>query len=401
MDPHPFDRITSDELRRRGSLKWTGYPEMLGAWVAEMDFGTAPGVAEAATETLRSGLFGYAPPRLVGDMQSAAARWLASRHGWAVDPAQVRPLPSVLTALEAAILYFSPTHRPDAPVVLLTPAYMPFLDTPGRFGRRAIHVDMVANDSGWEVDWAALEAALRGGALLVLVNPHNPLGKVYSRGELQRVSALVEASGSRVFADEIHAPLIYAPSAHIPYATLDEASAAHTVTGISASKAFNVPGLKCAQLVLTNDTDRLLWDVVGSPLEAGAANVGLAASAAAYDGGARWLGGVVDYLDGNRRLLAALVHEHLPAVRYVVPDATYLAWLDVSDLTIGRNPARFFRNQAGVATVSGSACGEAGRGYVRLNFATPRPVLEAMVHRMGAAVDGSDVNDSGDIDAYF
>lgn len=401
MEPHPYDRITSDELRRGGSLKWTGYPDMIGAWVAEMDFGTAPGVADAAAETVRSGLLGYAPPRLVRSLQEATAAWLAGRHGWVVDAAQVRPLPTVMTGLEAAILHFSPTHRPDAPVVLLTPAYMPFLDAPGRFGRRTIHVDMVQSDSTWDIDWPALEEALAGGALLVLVNPHNPIGKVYSRAELERISTLVDATGSRVYADEVHSPLVFGGALHIPYATVNDASSAHSVTGISASKAFNLPGLKCAQLVLTNDVDRLLWGAIGGAVENGAANVGLAATAAAYDGGASWLGGVVDYLDGNRKLLGNLIHKHLPAARYIEPEATYLAWVDVSRLRLGRNPARFFRHQAGVATVRGTDCGESGRGYVRLNFATPRPVLEAMVHRMGAAVDGCDINDSGDIDDYL
>lgn len=401
MNPHPFDRITSAELRRRRSLKWTGYPNMLGAWVAEMDFGTAPGVAEAAAETISSGLLGYAPPHLVRAMQESTSTWLSTRHGWEVDAEQVRPLPSVMTGLETAILHFSPVHRPDAPVVLLTPAYMPFLEAPRRYGRRAIHVDMVQSDASWDIDWLALEQALQGGALLVLVNPHNPIGKVYSRGELDRISALVDATASRVYADEVHSPLTFGTAEHVPYASVNAVAAGHSVTGVSASKAFNLPGLKCAQLILTNDVDRLLWAALGGAAEHGAANVGLAATAAAYGGGGDWLAGVVDYLDGSRKLLGDLVHEHLPAARYIAPEATYLAWIDVSRLKLGRNPARFFRHQAGVATIRGTDCGEAGRGFVRLNFATPRPVLEAMVHRMGAAVDGSDINDSGDIDDYL
>ncbi|MEE1619821.1 MalY/PatB family protein [Zafaria sp. J156] len=401
MDAHPFDHITSEELRRRGSLKWTGYPEMLGAWVAEMDFGTAPGVIEAAQETVASGMLGYAPPRLVRNLRESTAAWLAARFGWEVDDDAVRPVPTVLSALVAAILHFSPAHRPEAPVVFLTPAYPGFLDVPSRLGRRSLHVEMVAGDAGWEVDWAALEEALRGGALLILVNPHNPLGKVYAHAELERICDLVDATGSRVFADEVHAPLVYDGATHLPYASLGPTAAGHTLTAVSASKAFNLPGLKCAQVVLGNDLDRLVWGAVGSIVEDGTANVGLAATAAAYDGGAAWLAGVVDYLDGSRRRLEGLVAEHLPAARYVAPEGTYLAWLDVSRLMLGRNPARFFRHQAGVATVGGTDCGEAGRGYVRLNFATPRPVLEAIVHRMGAAVDGCDPNDSGDLDDYL
>src|SRR5690606_29499307 len=136
------------------------------------------------------------------DMQQATAGWLDNRFAWKIDPEQVRPLNSVATALDAAIMHFSPRHRPDAPLVLLTPAYMPFIAAASRFGRDSIQVSMLATDTGWEIEWSALRQALSGGALLVLVNPHNPIGKVYTGTELLRIAALVEATGSRVFADE-------------------------------------------------------------------------------------------------------------------------------------------------------------------------------------------------------
>ncbi|MBB2995805.1 aminotransferase class I/II-fold pyridoxal phosphate-dependent enzyme [Paeniglutamicibacter cryotolerans] len=396
MDAHPFDRITVDELRRGGSLKWTGQQEALGAWIAEMDFGTAPGVLEAAAQTIASGLVGYAPAYLVSSLQEATADWLDARFGWRLDPAQIRPLSNVGAAFDAAIMHFSPAHRPDAPVVLLTPAYMPFIDTPARFGRRSIQVPMLRTGIGWELDWAGLESALSGGALLVLVNPHNPIGKVYTRAELLRISRLVEHTGSRVFADEIHAPLVYGGYEHHPYAAISDTAAGHSITGISASKAFNIPGLKCAQLVLTNDADRTLWARVGIVPEHGAATPGLAGTAAAYDGGQAWLGKVLGYLEGNRDLLGGLVAEHLPRVRYLAPQGTYLAWLDVSELGLGPDPVRFFRQQAQLALTDGALCGQAGRGFVRLNFATPRPVLAGMLHRMGASIDGPDQFDEDD-----
>lgn len=396
MDSHPFDRITVDELRHSGSLKWTGQQEALGAWVAEMDFGTAPGVLEAAAQTVTSGLVGYAPEHLVSSLQEATADWLGARYGWRLEPAQVRPLPNVGTIFDAAIMHFSPAHRPQAPIVLLTPAYMPFIQTPARFGRSSIQVPMLRTDAGWEMDWAALEAALAGGALLVLVNPHNPIGKVYTRAELLQISLLVEASGSRVFVDEIHASLVYAGHEHIPYATISEAAAGHSITAISASKAFNIPGLKCAQMILTNAADREFWARVGEVPEHATATVGLAGSAAAYDGGQAWLGNVVGYLEGNRELLGELVTEHLPRVSYIAPQGTYLAWLDVSALGLGPDPVRFFRTQAQLALTDGALCGEAGAGFVRLNFATPRPVLAGMLHRMGAAIDGADQFDEED-----
>lgn len=396
MSAHPFDLLTVDQLRHNGSLKWTEYRDSLGAWVAEMDFGTAPGVIAAAQETLANGLIGYAPTQLVHDMQQATAGWLDNRFAWKIDPEQVRPLNSVATALDAAIMHFSPRHRPDAPLVLLTPAYMPFIAAASRFGRDSIQVSMLATDTGWEFDWSALRQALSGGALLVLVNPHNPIGKVYTGTELLRIAELVEATGSRVFADEVHSPLVFDGATHIPYATVSPAAAAHSITAVAATKAFNLPGLKCAQLILTNNLDRALWSNVGEIPEHGAANVGLAATTAAYRTGTGWLDSVISYLDGSRMLLAEIIGEHLPQVRYTPPQGTYLAWLDVSRLVLEPGPAQFFLKEAQVALINGSSCGSGGSGYVRLNFATPRPVLGGMIHRMGAAVDGCDNKDASD-----
>lgn len=396
MSVHPYDLLTVAQLRRAGSLKWSEHPGSLGAWVAEMDFGTAPGVIAAAQETLHNGLTGYAPTPLVHDMQQATAAWLENRFAWRIDPVQARPVGSVTAALDAAIMHFSPGHRPDAPLVLLTPAYMPFISTAERFGRDSIQVKMVESDAGWEIDWRALERALAGGALLVLVNPHNPLGKVYARAELLAIAELVEATGSRVFADEVHAPLVFTGATHIPYATVSPAAAHHCVTAVAATKAFNLPGLKCAQLVLTSDPDRALWERVGEIPEHAAANVGLAATTAAYRTGMGWLDGVIGYLDESRMLLSEIIKEHLPQVRYRPPQGTYLAWLDVSRLALEPGPAQFFLKEAEVALINGSACGSGGKGFVRLNFATPRPVLGGMIHRMGAAVDGCDNRDVTD-----
>ncbi|WP_411734750.1 MalY/PatB family protein [Paeniglutamicibacter sp.] len=396
MSVHPFDLLTVDQLRQTGSLKWSEYQGSLGAWVAEMDFGTAPGVIAAAQETLVNGLIGYAPTQLVHDMQQATAAWLDNRFEWKIDPEQVRPMGSVAAALDSAIMHFSPGHRPDAPLVLLTPTYMPFISTAARFGRDSIQVAMVQSDTGWEVNWNALEQALAGGALLALVNPHNPIGKVYGREELLAISELVEATGSRVFVDEIHSPLVFAGASHIPYATVSPAAAAHSVTAVAATKAFNLPGLKCAQLILTNDADRTVWERVGGVPEHGAANVGLAATTAAYRTGTGWLDGVIGYLDESRMLLSDIIKEHLPQVRYSPPQGTYLAWLDVSRLALDPGPAQFFLKEAQVALINGSACGSGGKGFVRLNFATPHPVLGGMIHRMGAAVDGCDNKDVTD-----
>jgi cysteine-S-conjugate beta-lyase len=378
-----FDDLTVTELRRRGGLKWSLFPEAIGSFVAEMDFGTAPAVTEALHAAVDTPVFGYLPPALLQGMSEAYAAWSADRYGWTVPPERVRPVADVLAGLAAAIEHFS---RPGSPVVLPTPAYMPFLTLPPALGREVLQVPMARDGDRYVYDLDALDAAFRaGGHLLVLCNPHNPIGRVLQPAEMAAVAEVVERHGGRVFSDEIHAPLVYEGHRHVPYASLGEVPAGHAVSATSASKAWNLPGLKCAQLVLSNDADADLWARVGSHAEHGASTLGVVANTAAYTGGAGWLDDVLAYLDDNRRLLADLVAEHLPGVRYTPPEGTYLAWLDCRELDLPE-PGAFFLQRAGVALTDGLLCGVAGTGFARLNVATPRPVLEQTVERMGAAL---------------
>lgn len=380
------DRINEDELRARGSLKWTkGGPGVLGAFVAEMDFGAAPPIEAALLDSVRRADFGYLTERAVADMADACAAWQRDRYGWDVDPGRVRPLPDVITGLAAAITVFS---RPGSPVILPTPAYMPFLTIPGSLGREVIQVPMAVDGGRYVLDLDGIDAAFRrGGDLLILCNPSNPVGRVYGKAELTAVAEVVEANGGRVFADEIHAPLLYPGGTHVPYASLHAAAAAHTVTATAASKGWNLPGLKCAQLLLSNDRDAATWAERGTTFEHGASTPGVQATIAAYRDGGPWLADVVAYLDDSRTYLDGLLREHLPEIGYQPPEGTYLAWLDCRTLLPGAaSPADFFLAAARVMLTDGAACGDVGQGHVRLNFATPRPVLAEIVRRMAVAV---------------
>ena len=382
---HRFDDITLEQLRATGGLKWAQHPEAIGSFVAETDFGTAPEVLEAMHRSLDLGQLGYLTEALRVGLSEAFSGFARTTYGWDVPPDRVRPLADVVAGLTAAIQYFS---APGAPVILPTPAYMPFLVVPPWMGRDVIEVPMAREGGRYVYDLDALDAAYdAGGSLLVLCNPHNPVGRVLEREELVAVSEVVERHGGRVFSDEIHAPLVYDGHHHVPYASISEATAAHTVTAVSTSKAWNLPGLKCAQLVLSNDADAELWSEVGFMAEHGAANLGVVASTAAYEQGGPWLADVLGYLDGNRRLLGDLLAEHLPEVRYTPPEGTYLAWLDCRALGLGDQPGEFFLEHAGVALIDGPECGASGAGFVRLNFATPAPVLEQTVRQMAAALD--------------
>jgi cysteine-S-conjugate beta-lyase len=379
-----LDQLSVAELRGRGSLKWTyAGPEVLGAFVAEMDFGTAPAVADALRAAIGRHAYGYLSPALATGLSDTVAAWLAGR-GWTVDPARIRPLPDVIKGLEAAVSLFS---RPGSPVVLPTPAYMPFLTVPPALGRQIIEVPMVTDGGRLVLDLDGIAAAFRaGGHLLILCNPANPTGRVYTADELRAVAAVVDAHGGRVFADEIHAPLVYPGHQYVPYASVPGPAAGHTITATSASKGWNLPGVKCAQLILSNEADEAAWAETAILYERGASTLGVVANVAAFASGQDWLAEVLGYLDGNRAHLARLLAEHLPAVGYRPPEGTYLAWLDCRPLGLGDHPGQFFLDRAKVLVNDGPAFGVAGHGHVRLNFATPRPILTELVTRLAAAV---------------
>src|SRR5689334_3088655 len=381
---HRFDDITIEQLRAAGGLKWSQYPEAIGSFVAEMDFGTAPPVLDAIRDAVDRGLFGYLPEALARRLGEAWAGFARERYGWEVPAERVRSLADVVAGLTSAIDFFS---APGAPVILPTPAYMPFLVVPPWMGRAVIEVPMARDGDRYVYDLDALDAAFAaGGDLLVLCNPHNPIGRVLRPDEMLAVAEVVEGHGGRVFSDEIHAPLVYDGHTHVPYASLTEATAAHTVTAVSASKAWNLPGLKCAQLVLSNDADAARWQEVGFMAEHGASNLGAVANIAAYESGGPWLAEVLDSLAGHRRLLGDLLAERLPEVGYEPPEGTYLAWLDCRRLDLGDHPAEVLLERAGVALTDGPACGRAGAGFARLNLATPRPILEQKVARLADAL---------------
>ncbi|TDE92629.1 aminotransferase class I/II-fold pyridoxal phosphate-dependent enzyme [Occultella glacieicola] len=384
FDSSGFDDLTIESLRGSGSVKWSTFPDRIGAFVAEMDFGTAPAVSAALHEAVDRGVFGYLPGAVLTPMQEACAAWSRTVYGWDVPAANVRPLPDVISALQAAIEHFC---TPGSPVILPTPAYMPFLTVPPAMGREIIQVPML-REAGRDVyDLDGLDAAFRaGGNLLILCNPHNPIGRVLERDEMEAIAAVVERHGGRVFSDEIHAPLVFSGHKHVPYASISDATAGHTVTAASASKAWNLPGLKCAQLILSNDADVATWREVGMMPEHGAANLGVIANTAAYSAGGQWLTDVLRYLEGNRDVLSDLVAEHLPGADCTPAEGTYLAWIDCRALDLGPEPGGFFAEHASVALVDGSACGDAGTGFVRYNFATPRPIMVRALEQMGAAL---------------
>ncbi|WP_308015751.1 aminotransferase class I/II-fold pyridoxal phosphate-dependent enzyme [Microbacterium sp. cx-59] len=384
MNRPDFDAITEADLRAGGSLKWSMFPDAIGAFVAEMDFGLAPAISDAIKASVDRGVTGYLPTQLATDLSQAAADWYADSYGWRIPAERVHHVPDVIAAFELTIENFT---APGSAVIVPTPAYMPFLLVPQMHGRRVIEVPSIERDGRYVMDLDGIAAAFDdGGGLLVLCNPHNPLGTVFTRSELLAVSEVVSSRNGRVFSDEIHAPIVYGSAQHVPYASISDAAASHTITAASASKAWNLAGLKCAQVIVSNDADAATWDELGFWAGHGTATLGVVANIAAYTAGRDWLTGVVDYLDGNRRLLAELVTERLPLARVTMPEGSYIALIDLRPYGIEGDLGEWFRSHANVAMTDGAACGAAGVGHVRFVFALPRPLLREAVERVAAAL---------------
>ena len=279
---------------------------------------------------------------------------MLDHFAWTVGAARIQALPDVITGLVVAMTHFS---RPGLAVIVPTPAYMPFLTVPAMHGRIAIEVPLAKNGGRAVLDLAAIERELAGGAgLVALCNPLNPGGRVFD--------------GAR----------------HVPYASVSAAASGHSITVTSASKAWTLPGLKAAQLVLTNDADAELWSALGPFSSHGASTRGVIANTVAYRAGRDWLDATVEYYDANRWLLGELLAERLPEVGCTPPEGTYIAWLNVSRLGLGDEPAVTLQKRAKLSFTDGRACSAVGVGHVRMILATPRPIIEQIVDRIIAAV---------------
>ena len=385
-----FDSLTPQQMRERGSLKWSQYPgDVVGAWVAEMDLGTAPAVEAAIHQAMRHGLLGYMPPSVSQRVREETVRYQREAFGWEVEVEQVSLLPDVLSSLSAVIT----SHTSEgSPIIVPTPAYMPFLEIPGRHRRECIEVPSVTRPSrdgspNWELDLDGVEAAMATGAgLLVLCNPWNPVGRVLTAAELDTVAALSSKYGVPVFSDEIHAPLVLEDGlVHLPYASRPGSDPDLTFTATAASKGWNIPGLKCAQLIASGRARRRWYaDARSAHLKVEASVVGALATIAALRDGRDWLGEVRTYIRANRDLVGAAL-AGIEGMEPTLPEATYLAWLDCRGLGLER-PARFFREEGGVAMNEGVTFGRTWSGFCRLNLATGRGIEDETLNRMRDAV---------------
>ena len=380
--------LTEAELRAAGSVKWTwDGADVLPAWVAEMDVRPAPVVLAAVQDAVGRGMFGYPPRDDVTGLPEATAAFLLRRFGLAVDPERVVLCGDVMAGVRLTLEALCD----PAPVVVPVPSYPPFLDVVPLTGRVMVPVPCttgtgtgIGTTSLPALDLDAIAAALAAGARTVLLSqPHNPLGRAFSRAELEALRDVVLAHGARVISDEIHAPLALAGATHLSYASI-EGTSDHVTTVVAASKAWNLPGLKCAQLVAGNPDDLARLRGVVHVANHGVSPLGVVASVAAYTDGEPWLDAVLAHLTAQRDLFGQLVSQRLPQVSWQPMQATYLAWVDARGTGLD-DPCAVALETGRVRVQPGSLFGPGYHGFARVNLATSAGRLEQIVDRLATA----------------
>jgi cysteine-S-conjugate beta-lyase len=379
--PIDFDIAT---LQARRTAKWHKFPpDVLPAWVADMDFGIAPSITAALARLTQDQEYGYAARE--GVLAAAFVRRMERRFGWHTDPDDTLAIGDLVQASFSSVMAFS---EPGDAVLLQLPSYPPFMRAIEDTGRRLIGNPMRDSGTRWALDLAAYEAApdprMR---ILIFCHPQNPTGRAYSRAELGAVADFAIRHDLVVVSDEIHADIVYPGNTHIPLASLHPEIAARTITITSATKSFNIPSLRCAVMhfgapaLKERFFNRIPSRLLGSP-----GVTGVDATVAAWEDGQPWLDEILAQLQVNRDWLAHTIATELPGVTMRAPEATYLAWLDCRSLSLSSSAGQFFLDYAKVGLNFGETFGLEYSGFARLNFATPAPILRQIVTRMVEAV---------------
>jgi len=383
-----FDQLPD----RRGteSVKWRAYPEdVLPLWVADMDFASPEPVVRALREVVDRGLFGY-PRGLHGEgtelpeYGELVVERLRDRYAWHVEPQDVIFLPGIVVGLNVMCNIF---RAQGGSIAVQPPVYPPILDAPQTAGLTRTEAPLLCQPAGtYAIDWDQFEAALQPDTrAFILCNPHNPVGRVFRRDELERMAELCLARNVLIGSDEIHGDLLYRGQQHIPIASLDPKIAQHAITFFAPSKTFNLPGLQASIVIIQNAELRQRFQAARQMLVPWVNVMGLVALRAAYREGQEWLDHLLVYLEANRDFLYDFVANELPGLSMTRPEGTYLAWIDCRGANL-ENPYEFFLEKAKVALINGSVFGTGGQGFVRLNFGCPRSMLEEALQRMKQAL---------------
>lgn len=386
---YDFDHVP--DRRATDSVKWNRHEaDVLPLWVADMDYPVPAPVLQALHSRIRHGIFGYPDthpkPDAFSDLQLVLADRMQRLYNWKVAPEEVLLLPGVIVGLNLTCHMLA---TPGGGVLIQTPVYPPFYLTAPNSGMILQEAALLRRpDGAYEVDWQAFEAAFTDQTrIFILCNPHNPVGRVFRKDELERMAEICLKRGVIICSDEIHCDLLFTGYKHTPIASLDQEIAQNTVTLMSPTKTFNMAGLQCSFAIVQNKELRKKLEQTTRGLVMWVNLIGLTASLAAYREGQEWLDQVLGYLEGNRNYLFDVIQSRLPGIKMVKPEGTYLAWLDCRNSGIPGNPCDFFLKEARLAFNDGVSFGKGGEGFVRLNFASTRATLTQAVERMRAALE--------------
>lgn len=385
MDPR-FD--SAPDRQHTASLKYDarqavfGRDDVIPLWVADMDFAGPAAVQRALSERAEHPVYGYTlhPESLYASL----IHWLDRRHGWQVERDSILFCPGVVPSLHACIMALT---QPGDGVIVQPPVYAPFLAAPQTCGRRLLLNPLKLEASRYTFDLDDLARCARdGGRMLILCAPHNPVGRVWQPDELRALLAVCEQHGITVVSDEIHADLIYPGYRHVPLASLSDK--VKIVTAVAPSKTFNIPGLGLSALVVPNVQDRKAVTHAFDTLHVSASNpFSIAAFEAAYREGEPWLDDLMGYLAGTRDAVRDYLQQHLPQIKLIEPEGTYLLWLDCRAMGLNDQQLKeFFVQQAGVGLSPGILFGTEGSGFMRMNIGAPRSVILQALGQIASAV---------------
>lgn len=396
MTTYKFDTV----INRLGtdSAKWNWFdPDVLPLWVADMDFASPEPVLRALEERVRHGIFGYMMNS--PELRHVICERMARLYGWSVQPDEIVFVPRLITGLSLALRAYG---QPGDNALMQTPVYMPFLSIPADHQQTARIAQLSAQESNgrlrYDIDFDVFEQAIDAGTkVFMLCNPHNPVGRVWTRAELERMAEICLKHDVIICSDEIHCDLLYDGSRHIPIAALSPEVAARTVTLMAPTKTFNLPGIGCAFTIIQDAALRQRYNKAIDSLGTHISVFGFTAGIAAYQDGGEWLDQLLPYLQANRDTALDFIDTYMPDVKATNPEGTFLLWMDTRAVTppdtipagadwIATAIDPFFLKQARVALNRGGTFGAGGEGFVRLNFGCPRSTLMAALERMRAAI---------------
>lgn len=386
---YDFDSII--ERRGTNSLKWDfskevfGSEELLPMWVADMDFLTPKKIEEAIEKRVEHGVFGYTGK---GEAYyKSIINWVDKRHGWDIKKEWILSLPGVVPTLSAAILSFT---KPGDKVLIQTPVYHPFFTVIEGNERVKVENRLIQGKDSYEIDFKDLEEKLSQGVkMMILCNPHNPVGRVFKKEELIRIGEICKRHNVIIVSDEIHSDIIYKGHKHIPIASLSKEFSDITITCIAASKTFNVAGLSASAAIISNDGLREKFSKTADTLGIGSSNLlGGVALEASYTYGEEWLENLIWYLEGNRDYLLDFVKKRIPKIKAYKSEGTYLVWLDCRGLNMNSDELNHFMiKNAKVGLNNGTSFGTGGEGFMRINIGCPRKLIQEGLERIEKAVN--------------